>query len=280
MPALFDDPMVQAGFAPFLVALAVAAVLARWRPHAWPWLALVAGLLTTLCLTTGVSFTPWSASRKTLFLVLLAPALGLVLDLAGLRHKALVALLSVAVGASAVWVFQSLLVQAEGLQALITGGSVALMVALLVAACLVQRDDGPALAATTLGLGVAVAVSAVLSASIGTLMNGLAVAMGGAALLLLQLLRNTPLPAGWTGALSIGTTAALFAAGTLMLAEGRWPAMLLLLVVPAAVMTLSPRTMGAHRSTRVRTVVLGLAALAAALVPVAAAWWATQAPAA
>jgi hypothetical protein len=280
MPALFDDPMVQAGFAPFLVALAVAAVLARWRPHAWPWLALVAGLLTTLCLTTGVSFTPWSASRKTLFLVLLAPALGLVLDLVGLRHKALLALLSVAVGASAVWVFQSLLVQAEGLQALLTGGSVAVMVALLVAACLVQRDDGPALAATTLGLGVAVAVSAVLSASIGTLMNGLAVAMGGAALLLLQLLRNTPLPAGWTGALSIGATAALFAAGTLMLAEGRWPAMLLLLVVPAAVMALSPRTMGAHRSTRVRTVVLGLAALAAALVPVAAAWWATQAPAA
>jgi hypothetical protein len=94
MPALFDDPMVQAGVAPFVVALLVAALLARVRLTGLVGLALVAALVTTLMLTTGIGFTPLSASRKVLLLVLLAPLVGLVLDVAGVRHKALAPLLA------------------------------------------------------------------------------------------------------------------------------------------------------------------------------------------
>ena len=276
MSTLFDDPMVQAGVAPFAVALAVAALLALLRKPGLPWLALVAGLLTTLALTTGIGFTPLSASRKVLLLVLLAPLAGLALDLSGLRHKALAPALAVALGLASAWVFQSVLARAEGAQGWLHGLGVGAFVALMVGLTLRLRHDGQATGAATLGLGLAVAVSAVLSASIGTLMNGMALAAAGGALLLLQFLRASPLVAGWTGALTTGVAAALFAAGTFMLAELRWPALALLLLVPVV----AGLPLFADRAPRLRTALLGLSAGAAALAPIAAAWFATGATAA
>ena len=276
MPALFDDPMVQAGVAPFVVALLVAALLARVRLTGLVGLALVAALVTTLMLTTGIGFTPLSASRKVLLLVLLAPLVGLVLDVAGVRHKALAPLLAVLLGPATAWVFQSLLAQADGVQAWMLGGGVGLFVALMVGLNLRLRHDGPAAAAATLGLGLAVGVSALLSASIGTLMNGMALAAAGGALLLLQFLRATPLATGWTGALTTGAAAALFAAGTFILAELRWPTLVLLLAVPAV----AGLPLFGAQAPRLRTVLVGLLTGAVALLPIASAWYATGASAA
>jgi hypothetical protein len=276
MPDLLNDPMVQAGVAPFAVALAVAGLLAQVRLAGLAGLALVAGLVTTLMLTTGISFTPLSASRKVLLLVLLAPVVGLVLDSAGVRHKAAAPVLAVLLGVAVAWVFQSVLSQADVPQALLMGGGVGMFVALMVGLTLRLRDDGPAAAAATLGLGLAVGVSALLSASIGTLMNGMALAAGGGALLLLQFVRARPLAIGWTGTLTTGGAAGLFAAGTFMLAELRWPALALLLAVPAA----AGLPLFAQRAPRLRVALLGLLAGAAALLPIAASWWATGATAA
>lgn len=273
MPELLNDPMVQAGVAPFAVALAVAALLSQVRLAGLAGLALVAGLATTLMLTTGIGFTPLSASRKVLLLVLLAPVVGLVLDAAGVRHRAAAPVLAVLLGAAVAWVFQSLLSQAEAGQALMMGGGVALFVALMAHLTLRLRDDGPAAAAATLGLGVAVGVSALLSASIGTLMNGLALAAGGGALLLLQFVRAAPLATGWTGSLTTAAAAALFAAGTFMLAELRAPALALMLAVPLV----AGLPLYRRRAVRLRVVLLGLSAGAAAVLPIAAAWWATRA---
>ena len=131
------------------------------------------------------------------------------LDLAGLRARWLLPALSAALGLASAWVFQSVLSQAEAAQGWITGGGVALFVALMVGLVLRLRDDGVASAGATLGLGVAVGVSAILSASLGTLMNGISLAVAGGALLLLQFVRATPLAAGWTGSLTTGAAAAL-----------------------------------------------------------------------
>jgi hypothetical protein len=272
MTALFDDPMVQAGVAPFVVALGVAAVLMKLRADGLPWLALVAALATTLMLTTGIGFTPLSASRKVLLLVLLAPALGLVLDLAGVRARWLLPALSLALGLASAWVFQSVLSQAEGAQGWITGGGVALFVALMVGLVLRLRDDGVASAGATLGLGVAVGVCAILSASLGTLMNGISLAVAGGALLLLQFVRATPLAAGWTGSLTTGAAAALFAAGTFMLAEARaWTLALMLLVPLVAGLPLF-----GNRPPRLRLALRGALTAATALIPIATAYMATQ----
>jgi hypothetical protein len=156
------------------------------------------------------------------------------------------------------------------------GGGVGLFVALMVGLNLRLRHDGPAAAAATLGLGLAVGVSALLSASIGTLMNGMALAAAGGALLLLQFLRATPLATGWTGALTTGAAAALFAAGTFMLAELRWPTLVLLLAVPAV----AGLPLFGAQAPRLRTVLVGLLTGAVALLPIASAWYATGASAA
>lgn len=269
MSSLFDDPMVHAGAAPFAVALLVALVLMRVRAAALPWLALVAGLATTLALTTGISFTPLSASRKVLLLVLLAPVVGLVLDLSGARHRLLAPLLALAAGAASAWVFQSVLAQAEGSAGWLMGGGVALFVAATLWLVLRLRDDGVATGAATVGLGVAVGVCALLSASIGTLTNGIALAAAGGALLLLQFVLARPVAAGFTGALTVGMAAALFPAGTFMLADLRWPALLLLPVVALV----AGLPLFAERAPRLRTALVAFSAGAAALLPIGITWF-------
>jgi hypothetical protein len=275
MSALFEDPMVQAGLAPFLVALVLALLAVRVRLAGLPGLALVAALITTLWLTTGIGFTPLSASRKVVLVVLLAPMIGLVLDLTGQRHRLWLPAVAVLLGGASLWVFQSLLVQLDGAAGWWQGGGVALFVALMTGLTLRLRDDGPAAAAAALGLGLAVGVGALLSASIGTLMNGMALAAGGGALLLVQFLLAARLATGWTAALTTAAGAALFAAGTVMLAEGRALTLALLLLVPLVV----GLPLFQQRAPRLRTALLGLSAGVAALLPMGAAWFATGASA-
>jgi hypothetical protein len=275
MSALFEDPMVQAGLAPFLVALVLALLVVRVRLPGLPGLALVAALITTLWLTTGIGFTPLSASRKVVLVVLLAPMIGLVLDLTGQRHRLWLPAVAVLLGGASLWVFQSLLVQLDGAAVWWQGGGVALFVALMTGLTLRLRDDGPAAAAAALGLGLAVGVGALLSASIGTLMNGIALAAGGGALLLVQFLLAARLATGWTAALTTAAGAALFAAGTVMLAEGRALTLALLLLVPLVV----GLPLFQQRAPRLRTALLGLSAGVAALLPMGAAWFATGASA-
>jgi hypothetical protein len=275
MSALFEDPMVQAGLAPFLVALVLALLAVRVRLAGLPGLALVAALITTLWLTTGIGFTPLSASRKVVLVVLLAPMIGLVLDLTGQRHRLWLPAVAVLLGGASLWVFQSLLVQLDGAAVWWQGGGVALFVALMTGLTLRLRDDGPAAAAAALGLGLAVGVGALLSASIGTLMNGMALAAGGGALLLVQFLLAARLATGWTAALTTAAGAALFAAGTVMLAEGRALTLALLLLVPLVV----GLPLFQQRAPRLRTALLGLSAGVAALLPMGAAWFATGASA-
>lgn len=270
MPTLFDDPMFQAGIAPFVVAALVAALLGRTRASG---LGIVAALVTTLLLTTGISFTPLSASRKALLLVLLAPAVALAVDLLlAQAPRYLPWLVSAAVGLASVWVFQSVLAQREGAAAWALGAGVAVFVALLVGLTLRLRGDSVAGSAGALGLGLAVGVSALLSASIGNLMNGIALAAGAGALLLWQFITGRATPAGWTLTLSAGTAAALFAAVTFVLAELPWPALPLLLLVPVvAALPLFDK-----RPARTRIALVAMSSVLAAAPAVLAAWLAPR----
>jgi hypothetical protein len=269
MQAFLDDPMVQAGFAPFLGALLVGGALSMSRVA---WLAIVAGVATTIALSAGIGFTPLSASRKVVLLVLLAPAVGLVLDLAGPRLRWLAPALAALVGAAALWVFQSVLAQREGADAWLLGGGVAVFVALLVGLTLRLRDDGVAAGAATLGLGLAVGVAAVLSASLGNMLNGIALAASAGALMLLQFAFGRPIAAGWTGTLTVGSAAALFAAATFVLAELPWTALVTLLAVPLV----AQAPLFVQRSPRQRLVLLGGLCVLVASATILAAWLATR----
>lgn len=275
MNTLLQDPMVQAGFAPFAVALLVAALTMRLRPAGWAWLAVPAALATTLALSTGLTLTPLTAARKALLVLLLAPFVGLALDLARVQGRGVAPVLAVALLGAGAWAFGPVLMRAEGSQGLVQGAGLLLFGAAVAALNLRLRADGTAAASGLLAQGVALGVAAVLSASIGNLMNGLAVAMGGAALLVLHGLRggSGDHAAGWAGALAAAAPAVLLPATVFVLADLRWPVLLALPLVPLV----AALPLFESHPPRRRLVLRALSTAAAALPALAAAWFTTAA---
>ena len=269
MTELLEHPAVQGGVAPFVVALIVAAALGRTR---YAWIAIVAGYATMIALSTGFSFSPLSAVRKIVLLCLLVAVVGIVADAFVGRSRPVVLALAVVAGVAAAWTFLSVLAQREGAGGWLAGAGLLAFAAVLTYLMLSLREDPVRTAAAGLGLGLATGIAAVLSASIGFMLAGIAVAASAGALLLVWVVLRKPAPPGAFGALAIGVMIALFAEGTLMLAELPWYALLALLLVPLA-MRLPVRE---DASVFFRAFVLALYALAAAAVPIALAWYATR----
>lgn len=232
MQDLLQNPMIQAGVAPLAVALGLGAVL--WRtPLAW--FAVTVAYATAVALSTGIGFTPLTAGRKVVLLVLLAPLVGLVLDRLGRRApRALPWLVGLLAGLAAPWVFASVLAQREGIAGVGSAALLVLTVGIGVALTIRLRDAGAQAGAAGVGMGLAVGVAALLSASVGYLVSGIATAAGAGALLLLQFVRARENRPGFVGALPIGLGLNLFAAATAMLAQLPWFALPLLWLVPLA----------------------------------------------
>jgi hypothetical protein len=267
---LFEHPAVQGGVAPFVVALVVAVLLGRTR---YAWLAIVAGYLTAVAMSTGIALSPLTASRKILLLAVAVAVIGIVLDTLGPKARTLGVVLAVVAGIAAIWAFWTVLAQREG-SALWTGAiAVGVFAAVMAIALMSLRGDPLRVGAATLGLGIATGVSAVLSASIGFLLAGMAVAAAAGALLLVAVVTSRPATTGFLGTLTIGTMIALFAEGASLLAQMPWYSAVALLVVPLAVRLPVREDWG----TFLRAFVLAVYALAAASVPIAAAWYAARA---
>jgi hypothetical protein len=262
-------PAVQGGIAPLLVALAFGAAFARSR---FAWLAVVAGYATAVGLATGIAFSPLTAGRKLTLVVLLSALVGLVADRWPPTARGFVATLAIASAIVAPWVFVSVLAQREGASGYLAAIAIGLFVAASVYGVTRMRHDGLRIGAAGLALGLATGILGVLSASIGYLLAGIAVAAAAGAMLLVQVGIARSIAAGFTGALPIGLGTALFAAGTVMLAELRWYLVPLLLLVPAAAALPVPQS-APHIA---RAALLALYAVAAAAVPILAAWLAAR----
>ncbi len=271
MQELLENPAVQAGLAPLTVALVAGALLARSR---FAWLAIVAGFASMIALTTGFSFTPLSASRKVLLLVLLAPLAGFAVDRIAGKSRSWTAALALAAALAAVWCFSTVLVQRDLAEAGVAGALVFVSAGALVWLVLRLRSDGLALGAAGLGLGLATGIAALLSASTGYFMAGIALASSSGGLLLVQTGAGRAIAAGFTGAMSVGLAAALFASASMMIAKLPWYALVLMPLVPAAVLAVR----GRGRALWARLALMSVASVGAAAVPVLAAWYATLAP--
>ncbi|MFO1414605.1 MAG: hypothetical protein U1F10_12015 [Burkholderiales bacterium] len=269
MTELLEHPAVQGGVAPFVVALVVALALGRTR---YAWIAIVAGYATMVALSTGFSFSPLTAGRKIVLLCLLVAVAGILADALLPKGRPVTMALAVVAGVAAAWTFLSVLAQREGAGGWIAGLGLLAFAAALTYLMLSLREDPVRTAAAGLGLGLATGVSAVISASIGFLLAGIAVAASAGALLLAWVITRKPPPSGTLGALAIGVMIALFGEGTLMLAQMPWYALVALLLVPLAV-RLPVRE---DATVFFRAFVLTLYALAAAVVPIALAWYATR----
>lgn len=269
MEEFLAHPAVQGGVAPLLVALAFGATFARSR---YGWLAVVAGYATAVALATGIAFSPLTAARKVTLVVLLSALIGLIADRRPPTARGFVATVAIASGVVAPWVFLSVLSQREGASGYVAAVAIGVFVAALVYGVTRTRNDGLRVGAAGLGLGLAAGILGVMSASIGYLLAGVAVAAASGAMLLVQVVFSRSIPAGFTGALPIGVGVALFAVGTVMLAELRWYIVPLLLLVPAAVALPAP-----ERAPRiVRAAALAGYAVVAAAIPILAEWFTTR----
>jgi hypothetical protein len=268
MSSLLEDPMVQAGVAPFLLALIVGMLLARTR---LAWLAVLAGYLGMVALTTGFGLDPLTVSRKVVLGTVLAALAGLAAGSSASDARARA--LALVAGIAAVLAFTTVLAQRETPAAVLAAAGIALFVAALCWATSRLRADGVAMGAAGVGLGLATGLAAMLSASIGFFMSGVAIAAASGAMLVVQIATGRSIAAGLVGALTLSVGCGLFAGATLMLAQLPWYALPLIVCVPLAV-SLAPAPQPGHPFRR--AVACSLIAIAAAALPVFAAWLATR----
>lgn len=226
---LLDHPAVQAGFAPFLVALLTAELFQRIKLSG---LAIIAGFAVTIYLASDFTIDPLTASRKIVLLGLISAALGLLLSLS--RSRWLVSLLPLLGGAAAIWTAQRILQQHPPQVVLLWGAGCAAYVAILVWGMDKLENDPirAASAATALGMGTGGAALVGASALLGQF--GLALGSSAAALLFIHLLSNKALPAGRVFTLPLALIAGLTGCIAVLGANLPWYALSLLAAIPLA----------------------------------------------
>ena len=262
MQDLIDNPAVQGAIAPFAVALAVVLALFRIR---FANLSIVAALGAAVYLVGGFAFPPISAQQKILLVALAAPVLGIIIDLAFKPTRAAGTVLGVVFGLLALWVGWNVLKQREPAAAVAAGAGIAVLVAWFAGASFALRDDPVRAGAAALTLGLAVGVSAFLSASGSYAQYGASVSAGAGAFLLVQILLGRTMPAGATFTLSGGVACGLIAAGALLGTQLPWYAAVAMALVPVATLLPMPRG-GVWLQAMTATVYGGIPALAACLL--------------
>jgi hypothetical protein len=262
MEELLNNPAVQGGVAPFLVALV--AVLALFAVRLGG-LAIVAALGTAVYLIGGFAFPPVSAQQKILLVSLGVPVIGVVTDLAFKPTRAAGPVLGLIFGLVVLWIGMNVLKQKEMPAMLATGAGVAVLVAWLTGAFFALRDDPVRAGAAALTLGLGLAVCAFLSASGSYAQYGASVGAGAGAFLLVQMLLGRTIAAGATFALSAGVAGALLLSGATLASPLPWYAALGLALVPAAVLLPLPKG-GAWLQAIVASIYGGIPAVAACLL--------------
>lgn len=227
MHALLNHPAVQAGLAPFLVALLTAELLQRLRLSG---LAIIAGFAITVYLVSGFGYEPLTSTRKLVWLGLMSGALGIVLMV--LNSSLWRPVLTVLGGVAAIWVCLRVLQQHELGTALQWGTGCALYVGWLVL-WMDTLHDSPVRAASSgigLGLGTGMAVLVGASALLGQL--GLALGAATLAYLLIMMLSNSQLPCGRTFTLPLALISGLLGCLAVLTARLPWYTLPVLAAIP------------------------------------------------
>ena len=272
MNELLDNPAVQAGVAPFGVALVVAVLLHRTR---FTGLAIGAGFATVIVLAIGFSFEPLTAVRKMVLCGAGACLLLVVLELGALAPRTGVRVaLAAAAALAAVWVVLRVLAQKETGAAVLAGLSAAAYMAALVDAGNQADADPLGLAASSLMMGLCAGVLALLGASASMAQVGIAVGASSGAVLLIQMLTARRLPMGWTLALPASVLAGLVGLLAVFTASLPWYGLIPTLAIPWAT-RLYPQ--GKNRPVWLTAFLMAFLALIPALVAVALAWFTASA---
>ena len=267
MNDLLNNPAVQAGVAPFVVALVAAVMLHRTRLLG---LAIGAGFLTVVFLALGFSIESMTSVRKMIVSGAAATLLVLVIEAAKLDAKpAIRAVLAAAAAAAAIWVIWRVLQQLETKGLLVAGAGAVIYLAALVESGNRIGSDSVRSASAALMLGLACGVLALLGASASLAQVGIAVGASAGSVLLLQMFTGKYAPTGWTLALPANVIAGLVGLLAVFTGSLPWYSLLPTLAIPWAT-----RAVPAGKYPVWLTAFLSaLAALVPMLLAVAIAWF-------
>jgi hypothetical protein len=269
MESWLSHPAVQAGIAPLVAGLLVAAI---GMPLRLAGLAAAAGFATALYLTGNFVFDPLTALRKLALAGMGAGLLGLVADLAFKPARTAGIMLGLLAGAASAWVFSAVLMQKPPLAAVGHGVGIGLLVLVTVAFMLELHSHPIRAGAAGVGLGLGAGIGAILSASALIGMYGLALGAACGGFLLVAMIFGHRVVAGASFTLAAGVIASLLASGALLLAKLPWHAAAALALVPVAVRLPLPER--AHPA--LQAVVASLYAAAVAGGACALAWMASR----
>lgn len=267
MDELLAHPAFQAGVAPLVVALAFALALRSSRLLG---LAITAAFALVIALTVGYSFEPMTAMRKLVLAGLTTAVLILILELRTTPASILVrAMLAGAAAAAALWLSWRVLQQQDGAKAALWGAGAVVYVALAVESSLQVREDDIRAACSSLMLGLAVGVLAILGASAVLGLVGIATAAGAGAVLLIRMVGTSHRPSGWTLVLPAAVISALVGLMAVFTGSLPWFCLIPTLAIPWAT-----RLVATDRHSRPLTAALMLlAGLIPALLAAALAWF-------
>lgn len=258
MQELLQNPMVQGGIAPFLMAIIVAELLQRLRLSG---LAIVAGFAATVYLASGFSFEPLTATRKVVLIGLLSPLAALVLDYLGAYW--LRPLLAAAGGMLTWWVTERILQQQALPTLLMWAAGISFYTGWLVYWMdnLAHSPVRASSAGLALGLGTGTAALFGASALLG--LYGMALGAAAGAFLLLQMITNQNLPGGRSLTLPLSLVAALLGTLAVLSAHLPWYALPALGAIPLVVhIPISERSPVWIQSILLSAIALVFAALA------------------
>lgn len=240
MRELLMNPAVQAGIAPFVVALLVGFALRRagWF---WAGLGLIAGFAVAVALTVGFQFQPWNSTRKIIALGFGATGAGLMLDLWRGGRRWVTALIFAGAGAAALWVIWPVAMRREGWEGWMLMGLGAAYGGWCAAAMEALRTRSLPGAMTAVSLGFGSGAVALLGASALLGQMGLALgAAAGALGLLVSFGRKTEL--GSLAMLPAGVVLGLIGIGGHIYAKVPWYCLALLAWVPVGAWVPVPKT--------------------------------------
>src|SRR5262245_15518364 len=207
MSELLAYPAVQAGIAPFVVALIVVLVLARARLAG---LAVPAAFFTTYALVEGLTFTPLTVTHKLALLAAAAPVVGMLADFAFRPTRAGVFVLALAAAGGTLWMLWPVLQQKSAAEGWLLGASSLCLVAWLVVVFeSALRGASVRAGSAGLALGLGVGAAAIIGASIKYGSLGISLGAAAGAFLLPQMITGKGMPGGTTYTLPMALTCGL-----------------------------------------------------------------------
>ena len=231
MEDLLNHPAIQGGIAPFIIGLVISLVFMRFNLFAG--LAVVAGFIGLVLLTTGFSFSPLTSMRKITLLILIAPVVALILQASGKFSDRILKLFYGLAGVAVIWLLWPLILRNPLGEMFFPVFSYAVYAAWMMGVFM-RMSELPAATAgvTSMMTGFAIGGSAVIGASALIGQMGMTLAVTSAAFLVVQLIRQRDDVAGLTFTMTSGLMAALLLPAAIVFADVPWLVLPLVAMIP------------------------------------------------